>query len=141
MAYTEAQIESKIDSVLTQYQMGGIQLYKLLSNGTPDLYQQASTKTFDTAVTLVGRAIHKPTMETITAIGDGRTYDIAFEFSRLEMVRKFPAGVEGEWIGVEDEIEWRSRRYKIEKVKPTVQVNDHFALLLVFACSVPGDRD
>jgi hypothetical protein len=141
MAYTQAQIENKVDIVINQYQMSGIKYYPLTSTGTPDIYKQQKAKTFGTAVTLVGRAIHKPAQEMIMAIVNGQTYDIAFLFSRLEMVRKLPAAVEGEWIQEAGEIEWRGRRYKIEKVKPSGQVNDHFALLLVFACTIPGHRD
>jgi len=140
MAITEAAIETKVDTTITQYQTTPIRYYPFEEAVQPDLYKQRS-KVFGLPVTIIGRAIHKPTPEMVTVIGDGEFYDVAFVFSRLEMVRKFPAADEGEWLKTSGEMEWRNRRYKIEKVAPAGQVGVHFALVIALARTVEGYRD
>lgn len=134
-----AAIEAYVDNTITKYRTTDI-LYYPYSSGATDLYKQR-TKSFGTAVTLIGRAIIRPTSEVLTVIGNGEVYDIAFLFSRSEMVRKFPTASEGEWMNVDGEIAWFNRRYKIERVTPTGQVSTTFLLVAVLAMSIPGARD
>lgn len=136
----ESKIESKLDRVLTQFRTTSIQYYPYLGVTAADIYKQRVPE-FGTAVYVVGRAIHNPTPEIITAIGDGERYDIAFLFSRLEMKRRFPSAAEGDWINTYGKLKWRGREYKIEKVKPTGQVGEKFLLVVVLATTVEGHRD
>jgi hypothetical protein len=136
---TEEGIDKKVDNLLTYFKGTTIQYYPYVS-GTLDTYRQR-TKTFGTPVTLLGRAIHNPTEEQITVIGSGERYDVAFLFSRKEMLRKFPGVAEGEWMSVEGEMGWFNRRYKIEKVKSTGQVSTHFLIVVVLAATIEGHRD
>lgn len=136
---TEAQIQTKVDAVITQYRTTEINYYPYVA-GTMDVYKQR-VKTFGTAVQLVGRAILNPTPEQLTVIGSGESYDIAFLFSRLEMERKFPLADEGEWMDVSGEMEWWNRRYKIRKVAPTGQVGTSFSLVVVLGSTIQGSRD
>jgi hypothetical protein len=92
-------------------------------------------------VTLVGRAILNPTNEQISVIGNEERYDVAFLFSRLEMIRKFPAASEGEWIDVSGEFSWWGRRYKIEKVAPSGQIGASFSLVIALGMTIQGSRD
>jgi len=137
---TVAQIEAKVDSVLTKYQNKSPISYVPYVSGAVDLYKQRE-RTYGTPVVIVGRSIHRPTPEQITVIGNGEVYDIAFLFSRLEMNRKFPAATEGEWISTDGIMDWRDRQYKIEKVAPSGQVGESFALCIVLATTIPGRRD
>lgn len=132
-------IEGSIDSVLTQFNSGTITFYPY-TTGTVDTYKQR-TKTFGAGVVLVGRAILNPTPEQLTVIGNAERYDVAFLFSRSEMVRKFPAGEEGHWVDVTGEVAWKNRRFKISKVKPSGQVEDTFLLVIVLGMTIQGDRD
>jgi hypothetical protein len=136
---TEAQAESAVDQFIDAYQTTEIKYYPYVA-GTPNKYKQ-NTKGFGTAVTVVGRAIHNPTPEQVTIIGNGEEYEIGFLFSRLEMVRKFPSGTEGEWISDTGQMEWRNRRYKLEKVQPTAQVGEKFLLMVALGKSIQGSRD
>lgn len=136
---TASAIEKRLDQILSRFQTGPIQYFPPTA-GVADRYGQRD-KTFGTPVTLVGRAIHKPTGEQITAIGDGEKYDIAFLFSRKELRRKFPLSPEGEWLSNYGELTWRSRRYKIEKVAPTGQVEATFLLEVALATNLLGQRN
>ena len=139
MNKTEDGIDRRIDQLLTYFRGSAVRYYPYVT-GAVDIYKQR-TKTFGTAVTLIGRAIHKPTAEQITVIGNNEKYDVAFLFSRKEMLRKFPGVAEGEWGSVEGEMEWFNRRYKIEKVQVTGQVSSHFLMVVILACTVEGHRD
>jgi len=132
-------IEAKVDSVITKFRTTTITYYPYTS-GSTDIYKQRQ-KTFGPGVDLVGRAILKPTTEQVSVIGNDEVYDIAFLFSRTEMTRKFPALSEGEWLNVTGEMEWFNRRYRIEKVHPSGQVQETFILVIVLATSIYGQRD
>jgi len=136
---TETTVQNKVDSVIRQYKTTPIKYYPYAS-GAVDVFKQR-IKTFGTPVTLVGRAIHRPTPEQITVIGDGEEYDIAFLFSKIEMDLKFPSATDGEWIDTYGQMEWRDRRYKIEKVAPTGQVGTTFSMVVALANTIPGQRD
>lgn len=139
VSYQELAIEAKIDAVIRKYRTTDI-VYYPYSTGSLDIYKQR-TKTFGTGVTLVGRAILNPTKESVSIIGNNEEYDIAFLFSRLELVSKFPTATEGEWIAVEGEIEWWDRRFRIVKVHPSGQIGERFLLTVALANSIPGERD
>lgn len=139
MSNLEDTIETKVDSLLTKFKQSPITYYPYVT-GAYDTYKQR-TKTFGTAVTLVGRAIWEPTIEQISVIGNDEKYDVAFLFSRTEMTRKFPSLTEGEWLDVTGELEWNSRRFRIEKVHPSGQVQTRFILVVVLANTVQGNRD
>jgi len=136
----ESKIESKVDKVLTHFRTTTIQYYPYLGVTAADLYKQRIPE-YGTAVSVVGRAVHNPTPEMISAIGDGEKYDIAFLFSRLEMKRRFPSAAEGDWIAPYGKLTWRGRTYTVEKVKPSGQVGEKFLLVIVLADSVEGHRD
>lgn len=136
---TEAQIQTLVDNILTQYQQSTIVFYPY-TTGSSDIYKQR-TKTFGTAVPLVGRAILNPSKEEISGIGNVEEYDVAFLFSQLEMNRKFPSAAEGEWVDVKGKLTWFSRRFKIEKVHPSGQVGTEFSLVIVLGKTIPGSRD
>jgi len=140
MATQEEIIGIAVDKLITKYRTTTIKYYPYVA-GSVDTYKQR-TKTFGSAVELVGRAIVDPTSEEVTAVGSGESYDIAFLFSRLEMIRKFPLADEGEWMQPDGEMEWRGgRRYRIEKVKPSGQVGVNFTLMIVLANTIRGSRD
>ncbi len=139
VAPLQSTIEATVDSLLLKFQTSPIQMFPYTS-GVLDIYKQR-TKTFGTPVTVVGRAILRPTPEQLSVIGNAEEYDIAFLFARPEMIRKFPAADEGQWIDVKDEMEWYGRRFKIEKAAPTGQVGDTFLLMVILAQNLPGERD
>lgn len=128
---TEAQTEAKIDSVLTKYQTTEIQYYPYTS-GPTDVYGQRDV-TFGTPVTAVGRAIIEPTEEVITDIGRIVDIDVAFLFSRLEMLRKFPTAVEGAWMDDAGQLSWNGSRYRIVRTAPSGQIATKFLLFILLA--------
>lgn len=132
-------IAQYVDVTLKRYATATIQVFPYVT-GAQDLYHQR-TKTFGPAVTITGRAILNPTSEQVSAIGNGEVYDIAFLFSRIEMAAKFPTSAEGEWVGVSGEATWWGRRFRIVKVKPSGQIEDQFALVVMLGTSIPGVRD
>lgn len=136
---TEAQILTKVDREITRHKTTEIYYYPYVSGAT-DIYKQRA-KSFGTAVSLTGRAILEPTQETLTVIGDGEEYDIAFLFSRLEMLRKFPTAEEGEWMSAYGQIAWWRRRYKIEKAAPLGQAGIYFAMMVILAKNIQGERN
>jgi len=136
---TEAQAQRATDRAIRRYRASTISILKLESAGTPDRFGQ-SRATFSTGVPAIGRAIHNPTKEQITFIGDGERYEIAFLFSRLEMLRRFPALPEGKWITTYDKIAWKGNTYKLEKVQPTGQVGTTFSLVVALGSTAEGDR-
>lgn len=136
----ESKIETKIDQVLTQFRTTTIQYYPYLGTTPADIYKQRLPE-YGTAITIIGRAIHNPTPEMISSIGDAEKYDIAFLFSRLELKRRLPSAAEGDWISPYGKLTWRGRTYKIEKVKPSGQVGEKFLLLIVLADSIEGQRN
>ncbi len=136
---TEGKTQLVVDKYITAYRTTPIQYFPYVT-GAVDRFGQRD-KTFGTPTTLIGRAIHRPTPEMMTVIGQGEVYEIAFLFSRLEMLRKFPDAVEGEWVDASGQMEWRDRRYKIEKVAPTGQVGETFSQVIVLAHSILGKRD
>lgn len=138
-AYTEAQIQTMVDTAITDHKTTSI-VYYPYSTGAVDIYKQR-TRAFGAGVTLIGRAILNPTMEQISVIGNGEAYDIAFLFSKLEMDRKFPSASDGEWLDVDAQMSWWGRRYKIEKVHPSGQVGLTFSLVIVLGTTIPGSRD
>jgi len=137
--YTETQILNMVDEVIAAHKTTAIVYYPYVT-GSTDIYKQR-TKTFGTGVSLTGRAILNPTQEQISVIGNDERYDVAFLFSKLEMDRKFPSASEGEWLDVDAEITWWSRRYRIEKVHPSGQVGQYFSLVVVLATTIEGQRD
>lgn len=139
MTTKEENIELIVDCVIREHQTTPIQYYPYVS-GAVDVYKQR-TRTFGTPVTLVGRAIIRPTNETLSVIGNDEQYDIAFLFSRTEMRKKFPALPEGEWMDVTGEMTWFGRRYKIEKAQPTGQVGLNFTMMVIMGKTIQGQRD
>lgn len=136
---TEESIQKRVDEVITRFKTTPIQYFEYI-NGVTDIYGQTD-KEFSAGPFLTGRAIHRPTAESVTIIGQGEVYEIAFLFSRLEMLRKFPSGVEGEWMDASGRMRWRERDYKIEKIKPSGQVGETFSLFIAVANSLLGNRD
>jgi hypothetical protein len=139
MIGNEATIQAEVDRKITRFRTTPIQYYPFVS-GTPDIYGQ-QTKTFGTPVTLTGRAILRPTPEKLSVIGNDEQFEVAFLFARAEMLRKFPSADEGEWILSSGRLAWWSRTYKIEHVRPTGQVGEHFMLVVALANSLQGERD
>jgi hypothetical protein len=133
---SEAKAQRAVDAVITRYKTSPILHYPYVAQ-TPDAYGQ-SRPGFGVATTLVGRAIHRPTKEAITVIGDGEVFEIAFLFSRLEMLRKFPSAPEGEWISSADQLSWQNRRYRILHVRPTGQLGETFSELIVLGETLVG---
>lgn len=140
MLMTEAKVQTVVDHYITKFRTTPIQ-YLAYAPGVVDKFRQRDKTFVAPSPDLTGRAIHRPTPEKVTVIGQGEVYDIAFLFSRLEMVRRFPAADDGEWIQAEGRMVWRNRTYKIEKVKPSGQVGLTFSLVVVLANSILGDRD
>lgn len=137
---TEAQIQAKLDQLVTvKFKTTPIQYFGY-APGPLDLYKQKS-KVFTAPILLNGRAILNPTKEVLSVIGNEERYDVAFLFTRAEMLRKFPTKVEGQWMDVSGELEWYSRRFKIEQVRPTGQTSTTFHLMVVLAMNLPGGRD
>jgi len=136
---TEAQAQRATDRAIRRYRASTISVLKFASAGTPDRFGQ-SRATFSPGVPVVGRAIHNPTKEQVTVIGDGERYEIAFMFSRLEMLRRFPALPEGKWITTLDKVTWNGNTYKLEKVQPTGQVGTTFSLVVALGSTAEGDR-
>lgn len=139
MSNMEENISTQVDSVLTKFAQSPITYHPYVT-GALDVYKQR-TKTFGTAVSLVGRAIWKPTQEQISVIGSTEQYDLGCVFSRKEMLRKLPTYSEGEWIDVTGEIGWNGRRFRIEEVRPSGQVQTHFLIIVVLCNTVQGSRD
>ena len=140
MKLTEDNVQLVVDHYITLHRTTPIQ-YLAYAGGAVDRFKQR-TKTFDApSPDLIGRAIHNPTSEQVSIIGQGEVYDIAFLFSKLEMDRKFPAAVDGEWIQPEGQMVWRDRTYKIEKVKPSGQIGLTFSLVIALATTILGERD
>ncbi len=135
---SEAEIQTKVDEALTKYNSGPINYFEVIP-GVEDIYGQ-STPTYEAAVPLVGRSILKPTPEKVTVIGNGEMFDLAFLFSRLEMLRKFPSLDEGRWIDIRGEMTWDNRRTRIEAVRPSGQVEASFSLIIILASSIEGAR-
>lgn len=135
----EQSIQLAVDKQLTQFQHSQIRYFPYLS-GTTDVYKQ-KVKRFGAPTPLVGRAILNPTKEQVSVIGNDEVYEIAFLFSRLEMLRKFPLANEGEWMDVTGEMEWYDRRFKIEKYQQSGQVGPDFSLVIVLGNSLLGQRD
>jgi hypothetical protein len=136
---TEAQAQRVVDEAIRKYRTSPIQYLPFVSVVT-DLYKQG-TPQFGTAVTLVGRAIHHPTSEMISVIGNDERFGVAFLFSRLEMLRKFPSANEGEWIVDTGRMVWNSTTYKIEHVRPTGQLGETFAEVVVLGNTIDGRRE
>lgn len=136
---TEAQIEAAVDSVIRKHRTTEILYYPYVT-GALDLYKQR-VRTYGAAVSLVGRAIIRPTKENLTVIGNDEAYDIAFLFSRTEMLAKFSLVPEGEWLDVSGEMSWFGRRFRIEKVHPSGQIGQRFMLVIVLASTIEGHRD
>jgi hypothetical protein len=140
MSAREAAIATRVDQLLTdQFTTTQIQYYPYLSS-TKDIYKQR-TKIFGTPVTLRGRAINNPTPDLISVIGNNERFDVAFLFSRNELIRRFPSADEGRWLSTDGEMSWFDRRYKIEKVKATGQVYVHFLITVVLGCTIQGQAE
>lgn len=135
----ELSIGLAVDALLRRYKTTQIILHPYVS-GTADVYKQRE-RSFGDDVVLIGRAILRPTSEQVTVIGNGEQFDIAFLFSRLEMLEKFPLANEGEWVDVTGEISWWNRRFRIIRVHPTGQIGELFTLVVVLANTIPGRRD
>lgn len=139
MNASEAAIQNKIDETITRFKTTEIRYFPYES-GTIDIFRQR-TKSFSAYISLIGRAILRPTPEKVTVIGNDEQYDVAFLFSRLEMLRKFPAAEEGKWIVSSGKMWWWDREYKIEHVRPTGQTGLTFSMIVVLANSYQGKRD
>lgn len=136
---SEATAQRAVDRVIRKYRTSTINVLKLESAGIPDRFGQ-SRPTFSAGVSVIGRAIHHPTNEILTVIGDGERYEIAFLFSRLEMLRKFTTLPEGKWITTYDRIVWNGNTYKLEKVQPTGQIGQTFSEVVALGNTAEGDR-
>lgn len=135
----EEQIENYVDKVIRRYKTTQILYYPYESGGL-DIYKQR-TKTYGTPVELIGRAILTPTKEKLSMIGNDEIFDIAFLFSRIEMLKKFSSMEEGEWMNIDGEMAWWNRRYRIIRTHPTGQVGVNFLLMVILANSIPGVRE
>jgi hypothetical protein len=140
MSSQESAIDARLDELLTNEFRSTAIVYHPYVSDTVDIYKQR-TKTFGTPVTIRGRAIHRPTPEQISVIGNGERYEVAFLFSRRELIRRFPSAADGEWVSTDGEVAWFNRRYKIEKVQATGQVSTHFLMVVVLANTIQGHRD
>lgn len=137
---SESEIQAKVDKMVSvRFKTSPISYFPYVS-GAVDVYKQ-KTKVFGPPVSLDGRAILNPTSENLSVIGNDERYDVAFLFSRAEMLRKFPLAIEGQWMDVTGELEWYGRRFKIEKVRPTGQTSTTFHLMVVLSMTLPGKRD
>jgi hypothetical protein len=136
---TESLAQRSADAVIRKYRTSTILVRKYVSSGVPDRFGQA-IPVYAAGLDVVGRAIHHPTKEQISFIGDAERYGAAFLFSRLEMLRKFPGLAEGKWITTYDRIVWNGNDYKLEKVQPSGQVGRTFSLVIALGNTPEGER-
>lgn len=139
MRLTESNIEAAVDRILSRYRQSEISFLPY-SSGTVDQYSQRS-KTYGTPVPLIGRAILNPTREQISAIGDGESFDIAFLFSRLQLIEKFPSAPEGEWLNNYGRATWNLRTFDLVRVAPTGQIGTKFLLTVALGKTIEGQRN
>lgn len=139
MNASEEAVQKAVDARITRFKTTEIRYYPF-EEGVPDIFRQ-QTKAFGDYTSLIGRAILRPTPEKLTVIGNGEEFDVAFLFSRLEMLRKFPAAAEGLWMKSSGQMWWWNRDYKVEHVRPTGQVGETFSLMVVLANTYEGRRD
>jgi len=130
-----AVIGAEVDALLLGFGKD-VTVYKA-SVGAGNLYGQ-QTKSFGTGVVCKGRCLLTPTEEQISLVGNLEEIDAAFVFARAELVRKFPAGAEGEWITELDEASFEGDRYKLVKVKPSGKVEDKWQLVVVLGRNILG---
>lgn len=135
----ELAIQATLDKYLIQFQTTGIQYLPYVATAVDPYGQQV--KTFGTPVTVIGRAILRPTPEKVTVIGNDEQYDVAFLFCRAELLRKFSAAEEGKWMESSGRMTWWDRTFKIEHCRPTGQVGLYFLLFVALANSLQGERD
>lgn len=136
---SEAAIIAKVASVLQTYGTD-IDVLKSAGVGVADVYGQGD-RTFDAAVSVRGRAIQKPTQDQLSFIGNDDEVEIAFLFSRTELVAKFPSAGENEWLEKTDEFGWEGRRFRALSVHPTGRVQAYHAMVAVVAETIPGASD
>lgn len=140
MPTQEENIQTYVDKMIRRYRTTPI-VYEAYETGQAvDIYKQR-VKTYLPGVELVGRAILNPTREKVTIIGNGENYDIAFLFSRIELLDKFPLALEGQWLNVDGRMTWYNRQYRIVKAQPSGQVGQTFSLFIALGESYPGKRD
>lgn len=135
---TENTAQLAVDRAIKRYKTSGIEVLTHIP-GVPDKFQQ-SRSTYAPGISVIGRATHSPTAQMISVIGDGERFGVAFLFSRLELIRKFPAGTEGKWISTNDKMSWNGNVYAIAKARPTGQVGETFSEMVILANTPEGER-
>lgn len=139
MSGLEAKIQTQVDNLLSVVQFGeAVKVYKFQSAADNYPYGRGGAIVYSTALDVTGRIITEPTEELLTLIGDGLKWDVALLFSRLELVRKFSAADENEWLSVDDEFEHGGMRYACIKMFPTGRVHTQHSLIVVVCKSKEG---
>jgi hypothetical protein len=135
---TEDRAEAAVDYGIRRCRSSSIE-YVPYVPGAVDVYRQKD-KVYGVPVPLVGRAIVSPTPELITVIGNNEKWDVAFLFSRVEMVSQFPLADEGEWMDTSGEMTWDGKRFKIGRAAPSGQIGEKFLLFIVLGTTIEGQR-
>lgn len=136
---SEALGQLAADASIRKYRTSELRVYRFLSAGTPDRFGQA-VPVYDGGTVVIGRAFHDPTQEQVTFIGDGERYGAAFVFSRLQLLKKFPALAEGKWITTYDRITWKGNEYKLDKVQPAGLIGETFSVVVALGNTPEGGR-
>lgn len=132
---SEADIQARVAAVIDSH--GGDLAVRKYVSETQDRYKQGVV-TFGTPVICRGRAITRPTREQLSFIGDGQEVEVAFLFSRLELVAKFPALGEGVWLTTKDEVGWGGQWWRLVSAHPTGRVSTQCSMLVMIGETAPG---
>jgi len=130
-------IQAKVHQLLTDHG-SSIDVLKYTSM-TLDQYKQG-VKTFATAVEVTGRGTRDPTADDLALIGSNEPVEIMFVISRLELIDKFPALPQGEWVTNDDEIGFEGHRYRIVRIWEAGRIKDSPTIMVITGMTPPGEE-
>ena len=138
----EASVLNKVDKLLTDHQSLE-PIYILKYEGTlpsPKTPFTTAVKKYGSPILVVGRAITNPTKELASLFGNLAKLEIAFVWSRLELIKKFPLAAENDWLDSKDIVQYKDNTYDLIQVKPSGHYASFCTLVIGAGKTGRGDK-
>jgi len=135
MGLTQGEVLAHVKSTIARH--GSVLGVLKFSSLTTDQYQQGDP-TFNTVVNTTGRGIRQPSADELSVIGDGENVEIAFVWSRLELIDKLSSYPTDKWLDNKDRIQFEGKVYRILSTHLTGKAFDLYSMVVCKAESLVG---
>jgi len=135
MALDHDKYKNIVYNKIKTYANDQVTIFKLVSVAQ-DIYRQGAA-VYDAGTQVGAVARTDPDHDKLSSIGRVEQDRVRFTISRKELEEKFPALAAGEWVKLEDKVQFEGKAYAIDEVKLTGRVFGDFTIVLIVAHENP----